>query len=166
MIDILHRFIVPAAFAVLPEKMRSREAMAMLLAIALQESEAAARRQRPRKKGGTPGPARGFWQFEQIGIQGVLEHRLTKNTLQAALAELVYVSTASPAALHAIVEHNDVVAAVFARLNLWPLRPALPTREQGAEGWQQYLRAWRPGAPHPSTWPANFATAWEIVDGA
>lgn len=164
MISVLHRFIVPAALAVLPARMDSPEARAQLLAITLQESKARARRQIV--KGGKLGPARGLWQFERIGIQGVLEHRLTRGILQSALEQLLYKRTLTPTDLHLIVEHNDVVAAVFARLNLWPLRPALPTRGQVEEGWQQYLRAWRPGKPHPATWPGNFAAAWALVDGA
>lgn len=129
----------------------------MLLAIALQESKAGARRQLPK------GPARGFWQFERIGVAYVREHRLTKVILQDALRALKYSPGLPAADLHLIIEHNDVLAAVFARLNLWPLQPALPTREQSDEGWRQYLRAWRPGKPRPETWPENFATAWAIV---
>lgn len=158
MLALLHGYIIPAAYAVLPAPMQSAEATAMLLAIALQESEADARRQLPK------GPARGFWQFEALGVAGVCEHRLTKLMLQDALAVLKYSPVLPAAGLHLIIEHNDVLAAVFARLNLWPLRPALPTREQSDEGWRQYLRAWRPGKPRPQSWPANFATAWALVE--
>lgn len=45
MIDLLHRFLVPAAYAVLPAEMQSARATAFLLAIALQESGARKRRQ-------------------------------------------------------------------------------------------------------------------------
>ena len=69
MIDEVHRFIVPTAFALLPPTMRSDRATAMLLAIGLQESRFLHRRQFHN------GPARGFWMFERGGgITGVLQH--------------------------------------------------------------------------------------------
>lgn len=152
----LHQIVIPAAFALLPE-MASLEAEAMLLAIALQESKAAHRMQ-------VNGPARGFWQFEIAGVKGVLGHQATRDFLLEALDTLSYRRTTTPLMLQHAVEDNDVLACVFARLNLWWLPEPLPGRENPDEGWRQYLAAWRPGKPHPDTWDAYYARAWEMVD--
>ena len=69
-----------------------------------------------------------------------------------------------PAASWQAIEHNDVLACCFARLNLWWLPGALPTRTEPLKGWNQYLKAWRPGEPHPETWPAFFEDAWNRVE--
>ena len=67
--DVVEKAIRPA-LAALPARMRSREAVVMLLAIGLQESLFKYRRQMAN------GPARGFWQFEKMGgVAGVLQHR-------------------------------------------------------------------------------------------
>ena len=69
--DVVEKAIRPA-LAALPARMRSREAVVMLLAIGLQESLFRYRRQMAN------GPARGFWQFEKMGgVAGVLQHRTT-----------------------------------------------------------------------------------------
>lgn len=171
MIDLFLRHLIPAAYAVLPPVMNSPAATAMLLAICLQESKFLHRRQLPRRPGGAFGPARGFPQFEQGtprtrgGITGVMLHPKTREPLGAALTELRYASAIGDAvALHAIVEHNDVVAAVFARLLLWTVPGRLPTRHQTDRGWAQYLAGWRPGDPHPETWHAYYAESWHRVD--
>lgn len=163
MIDHVLTYTLPAAYAVLPPAMASRGASAMLLAIGLQESVFAERRQRP-------GPARGFWQFEGGGgIHGVLTHRATRAIIGEALTDLCY--PAAPhrrtrAALLVAVEHNDVLAAVFARLLLWTLPDPVPAPDQADAAWAQYLAAWNPGQPHPDTWPAYFAEAWTRVIAA
>lgn len=152
------RYVFPAAFALLPGMMRSPEAEAMLLAIGLQESKFMHRHQ-------IGGPARGFWQFEEGGgVAGVLTHPATARHLRFAAEELRYASgIGSGHALHVALEHNDVLACVFARLNLWWLPGALATRDLPQRGWRQYLEAWRPGEPHPQTWNRHFATAWAMV---
>jgi hypothetical protein len=61
------------------------------------------------------------------------------------------------------IEHNDLLACGFARLNLWWLPAALPTRDQVDRAWEQYLEAWRPGKPKPRTWAKHWITAWERV---
>ena len=58
---------LPAAYSLLPAEMESAEATALLLSIGLQESQFTHRRQ-------VGGPARGFYQFELSGVQGVLRH--------------------------------------------------------------------------------------------
>lgn len=161
MIDLFARFIIPAAYSLLPPRMNSPKATAMLLAIAGQESNFVCRKQ------GNSGPARGFWQFEKAGVRGVAQHTSSREHLKAALAGLQYsASVGQVAALHAIVEHNDVLAAVFARLLLWTLPDRLPTRDDPRAGWAQYISAWRPGKPHPETWDHHFTVAWSIVDAA
>ena len=61
------------------------------------------------------------------------------------------------------LETNDVLAGVFARLLLWTDAKPLPAigDEQGA--WAYYLRNWRPGKPHPQTWPGFYRQAVEFV---
>lgn len=166
MLLTLHARIVPAAYDVLPPAMQSDRATAMLLAIALQESKCVHRYQLPRQPGGKPGPARGFWQFEAGGaVKGVLTHPKTQPYARSAMVALCYSRSLTVNEIHALLEHNDVLAAVFARLNLWWLAGALPGRENPQEGWRQYLEAWRPGEPHPETWDGYFTRAWTLVAG-
>lgn len=157
MIDIIGGYVLPAAFAVLPPAMYSREAAALLLAIGLQESGFAARRQ-------LGGPARSFWQFEVAGVRGVLEHSKSAAPIAGALAALRYPAIVDdPATVLAALEHNDVLAACFARCLLWTLPFSLPAPEAAGGGWQLYLEAWRPGKPRFATWNAHYADAWGWV---
>jgi len=156
MLDTLHRYILPAAYQMLPPEMASDAATALLLAIALQESKAAHRRQ-------VRGPARGFWQFELGGLAGVRRHEASAPHLARALAALHYPATLSTADAAAAIEHNDVLAGVYARLLLWTLPDPLPGPDDVEIGWAQYLAAWRPGKPHPEIWPAHVLTAWALV---
>lgn len=158
MIDYVYRFIVPAAYALLPLQMQAPSATALLLAIGLQESEFAARRQ-------YGGPARSFFQFEQGGgVHGVLTHPATKPHLEAALEALCYPEkTWTAPHCYDAIEHNDVLAVIFARLLLWTLPGPMPMRADVEGAWHCYLAAWRPGKPRPEDWPANFAAAWERV---
>lgn len=160
MIELIAAHIIPAAYSVLPAPMQSPKATALLLAIGLQESKFLARRQ------GGNGPARGFWQFERGGgIKGVMTHPQTRGPLATALTELRYADVIGSAVeLHKLVEHNDVVACVFARLLLWTVPGALPTRDEPGFAWAQYLDGWRPGQPHQDTWTNYFVEAWHRVD--
>jgi len=164
MIDQVLRFIVPCAYSVLPKEMHSPKATAELLAICLQESKALHRRQV--LNNGSPGPAAGLWQFERGGgIKGVMTHPKTNGPLATALTELRYASAIGDAVkLHAIVEHNDVVACVFARLLLWTVPGALARRDEPGKGWSQYIEGWRPGKPHRETWTNYYVEAWQRVD--
>ena len=157
-IDYLAQSVIPAASSLLPVAMTSTQATAMLLAIALQESKAAARRQ------GGEGPARGFWQFEVSGVAGVRLHHATQEYVRDVLETLCYAPKSTHRALQLALTDNDVLACVFARLNLWWLPAPLPGPDHQAEGWRQYLEAWRPGKPHPETWPEHFAQAWALVN--
>lgn len=159
MITYLHRYAIPAAYDVLPVPMQSPAATAMLLAIALQESKAIHRRQ-------VKGPARGFWQFEADGgVEGVLKHPATQRNARASLVALCYSKSMTVTDIHAALEHNDALAAVWARLLLWTEPAPLPPRELGmTEAWRQYLNTWRPGTPHPETWAENYDRAWAMVE--
>lgn len=151
----LRAHVLPAAYAVLPIGMDAPGATAMLIAIALQESKCCHRRQ-------IGGPARSFWQFEMGGVRGVMSHKASKAHLANALEALSYAVTDDATAVYMAIEHNDVLAAVCARLLLWTLPAPLPGRDDAETGWQQYLAAWRPGKPHRDTWDAHFAAAWAV----
>lgn len=157
LVVLMHDHIIPAALSLLPARMSSEGAEAMLLAIALQESEMAARVQ------GGGGPAHGFWQFESGGgVQGVLTHPLTRPHLLHACDVLCYRPPTRAAVYDAIVD-NDVLACCVARLLLWTSPETLATRLEPGKGWRQYLSLWRPGKPGPARWPAAFAEGWRVA---
>jgi hypothetical protein len=142
----------------------SVDARRFLLAIALQETRLEYRRQVVKTAAGLveEGPASSFWQFEQGGgCKGVVEHGST-------CARMAKICTAynvqnTPRGLWDAMRYNDVVAAAAARLLVYTLPGKLPTT--AADGWAQYLRAWRPGKPHPATWGAHWDNA-TIATGA
>lgn len=147
--------VFPVAFSMLPEKMDSPAARAQMLAIGFQESLFKHRFQ-------VMGPARGFWQFERGGgVRGVLEHPATRPHLLPILERLIYAPDADKC--YEAIAHNDVLAAVFARLLLWTHPKALPGRNEDDAAWQYYIDTWRPGKPHRGTWDVYNARAWEIV---
>lgn len=155
-------FIFPAAFLLLPGAMDTLEAQAMLLAIGLQESRFTHRHQ-------IGGPAHGWWQFEQRGgVRGVLTHRASAAPLAVVCGALRY-PVRTPGGeladleLYDAIEHNDVLACCVARLLLWTLPDALPSRAEPELAWLQYLDAWRPGKPHRASWEAFYARAWDLV---
>ncbi|HEV8474604.1 MAG TPA: hypothetical protein VGR82_17635 [Methylomirabilota bacterium] len=159
MIDLVHARILPTALELLPREMTSPEAHALLLAIGLQESGFLERRQLD------GGPARGFWQFERGGgTAGVLSHASARPEALRILRELHY--EPAVASVHLALEHNDLLAAVFARLLLWTLPGRLPRRTEPWVAWGQYLKAWKPGAPRRATWAAYYRRAWELTDVA
>jgi hypothetical protein len=61
------------------------------------------------------------------------------------------------------IELDDVLAAGVARLLLYTDPFPLPKPEQSDVAWQYYTRNWRPGKPHPKTWPDCHARAVEEV---
>ena len=156
MIDLVASHVVPAALALLPAAMRSLEASAMLVAIGLQESRFLERHQRP------VGPAKGFWQFERAGLRGVLSNPHTRGLAQEAIRELRYHEPAFTT-LHQALEHNDVLAAVCARLLLWPDPDDLPGADAPELARAIYLRTWQPGRPRPTTWKGLYKEAWDRV---
>ena len=148
----LHRIVIPAALDLLPERMDTPRAEAMMLAIALQESRAVYRRQ-------IRGPARSLFQFEVTGVIGVMAHPATRECIREVLKTMAY--PADPMTVHDAMEHNDILAAVFARLLLWTHAMPLPVTAE--EAWAYYLNLWRPGKPHKTTWDAFWKEAENVV---
>ena len=152
---------VSPALALLPARMDTPGARVVLLAIGLQESRFTHRQQ-------IGGPARGFWQFEKGtrasrgGVWGVFLHMASKGHL-AVLCKARSVAC-DPDAIYGALEYDDVLAAGVARLLLWIDPKALPAIGDADAGWALYLRTWRPGRPHPKTWPALYAQAMAAVE--
>lgn len=133
----------------------SVQAARFQLAIALQESNLNHRRQ-VGTNGEENGPASSFWQFEVGGgCKGVLRHAATSAHM-FALCD-AYGVKPEPTALWEAMRFHDIVAAITARLLIYTLPHKLPETE--AEGWAQYLEAWRPGKPHPERWGQCWAEA-------
>lgn len=155
-LDTIVSVAINPALALLPSAMDTPEARAMLLAIGLQESRFTHRRQ-------IGGPARGFWQFEKGtrasrgGVWGVYLHPASKGHL-AALCKARSVAC-DPDAIYSALEYDDVLAAGVARLLLWTDPKALPAVGDADAAWALYLRTWRPGKPHPHTWPDLYRQA-------
>lgn len=155
MIRLLRDYAIPAALSVLPPAMTSREASALLLAIAQQESGCEYRAQ-------IGGPARGFWMFEQSGgVRGVLNHAKTADLARTIWRTLGYTGQPTPWGCYDAIRHNDVLAGAFARLLLWTLPGRLPTRDEPDCGWRNYIAGWRPGRPRHETWAESWRIGWE-----
>ena len=152
---------ISPALALLPAAMDTQAARVMLLAIGLQESRFTHRQQ-------IGGPARGFWQFEKGtrasrgGVWGVFLHAASKGHL-AALCKARSVAC-DPDAIYPALEYDDVLAAGVARLLLWTDPKALPQIGEADAAWALYQRTWRPGKPHPQTWPALYAQAMAALE--
>lgn len=140
------------------------EARRMVLAIALQES--AGRYRRQVNNAGEPiCPASSYWQFEKGGgCAGVLNHAAVCKAMRQTLKDNDIGATIGE--LWEAMRYHDIVAATAARLLLYTLPNKLPDTMQ--DGWNQYLKAWRPGKPHVETWASNWAAADSVcraVDG-
>ena len=151
---------VHEALRLLPPAMDSKEARVMLYAIGLQESRFTHRAQV--LAGGGKGPARSFWQFERAGgVRGVLRHPASKFWMHSVCnARNV---PAQETSVWLAMETDDVLAAAAARLLLFTDPARLPAVGEQAESWTYYLRNWRPGKPHPRTWPECYETALKAV---
>lgn len=151
--DVIATIIAPAA-KLLPH-MDSPKARMMLLAIGLQESRFEHRRQ-------IKGPARGFWQFESGGgVRGVLMHKTSSyDAAKVCHARGVGSSTKE---VYERLEHDDILACCFARLLLWTDAKPLPMIGDVEGSWDYYERNWRPGKPHPHTWPALYQQAHNLL---
>ena len=151
---------VHEALRLLPPAMDSKEARVMLYAIGLQESRFTHRAQVI--DGGGKGPARGYWQFERGGgVTGVLRHpasRFWANSVCNARN-----IPAQPLNVWLALETDDVLAAALARLLLFTDPARLPAVGEQSESWTYYLRNWRPGKPHPRTWPECYGAALKAV---
>lgn len=130
-----------------------------MLAIALQESNLAHRRQVV-AGGEEAGPASSFWQFEKNGgCLGVLSHPTTALKMTSICNSFNIKPV--PGSLWEAMRYQDIVAACAARLLIYSLPRSLP--ENAEEGWSQYISAWRPGKPHPDRWPDCWRIAGETV---
>ena len=154
---------VHEALRLLPPAMDSKEARVMLYAIGLQESRFTHRAQVI--DGGGKGPARGYWQFERGGgVTGVLRHpasRFWANSVCNARN-----IPAQPLNVWLALETDDVLAAALARLLLFTDPARLPAVGEQATSLRYYLRVWRPGKPHPETWPSCYQAAIGAVTAA
>lgn len=150
-LQTVNRDILDPALKLLPLRMDSYEARTMLLTIGQQESKFLHRRQ---IVDGQPiGPAKSFWQGERGGgmVRGVRTHPATK-----AMAAELYRARGVEATDQAIwdaIETDDVLACALARLLLFTDPKPLPAVHDSGGAWNYYLRTWRPGKPHPQTWP-------------
>ena len=61
----------------------------------------------------------------------------------------------------AAIEHNDILAAGFARLNLWKTPHPMPITEE--DGWRVYVDIWRPGKPDRERWAHAWASGQEVA---
>jgi len=150
------RDIYNPASAALPELIgipRSWQADRLLLTIAGQESGLDHRRQ------AGDGPANSFWQFEPIGVLGVLGHRATAHRAMALCKALRV--PAMVEGIHGAMQWNDTLALGMARLNLWPNPKPLPTSEDAA--WAYYVDVWKPGKPRAETWKQWWEAASQLV---
>jgi hypothetical protein len=146
------------AFTKLP--LSGPAAEVMLLATALQESGL---RDRDQGDDRVNGPALGFWQFERIGVAGVLTHHRSGPKMINILD--FWMLPRDIDALWITIENCDRTATMFARMLLWrhkdPLPDPLP--EGCLDGWESYLDLWRPGKPHADRWEACWAMALNCV---
>lgn len=129
----------------------------MLLTIAMQESGLRHRRQ-------INGPARSYWQFERDGgVHGVFTHKRTAGILSNVCSDLSLQHSVN--SVYADMEYNDTLACVMARLLLYSDERALPKLSASTfdDAWHYYIRNWRPGKPHPDTWPNYWNDALECV---
>ena len=152
----LNSLILPPALSLLGPRYDTPAARAMMIAIAIQESRLQARVQ-------VGGPARSYWQFELGGITGIVTHKASRDALKAVCDALNYEFTA--AAIFTAIKDNDILAAACARLLLFTSPKALPDKSDIMGAWRLYSEElWKPGTPRFSTWAANWAKAWEVVE--
>lgn len=164
-LEEINRIGVNPALALLPTAMDNPAARVLMLAIAMQESKLIYRFQVVQGRPDAKGPARSFWQFEKGGVRGVMLH-LTSRFWAAQLCEKRGVAFTVDA-IHKAIETDDVLAAGFARLLIFTDAARLPAATDEAGGWRLYAqRCWRPGKPHPETWPAYHRAARLFVLGS
>jgi len=133
----------------------TEEARVLLLAYSGQEADFHHRWQVfDRARPTAMGAARGLWQFERGGaVRGVLTHARTR-TMAAVLCRMRGLPATIDAVYNAL-HQDDLLAAAFARLNLWWHPSPLPAVGDVDGAWKLYIDAWRPGA----YWNAGVTTA-------
>ena len=158
---------IKQGLALLPERFTNKAVFRLLVAIGLQESRFTHRYQVVQGKPGAKGPARGFWQFElgsqasRGGVWGVVLHKASRGHLENVCESLGVPFDART--IWQTLETNDKLAAAVARLLILTDPFEIPT-QQGA-AWNLYAqRCWRPGKPHPQTWPDCWKKACDVAD--
>jgi hypothetical protein len=150
----LSQIIVPA-LAELGDGMDSPAARVLMLAIPMQESGLKYRHQ-------VGGPAHGLFQFERGGgVKGVLTNSASQRRARLLCERHGIAPTI--AAVYDAIEHDDVLAAGFARLLLWTLPVALPAIGDEQEAWEQYIAAWRPAPRDADKRRARWAHAYPLA---
>ncbi len=160
-IAYIAKSVIPAALWMLPEKMDSTNARVMLMAIGMQESKFKNRRQIVGYQPLAYGPARGWWMFEQGGIRGVQNHKASSPIINDVLSKMEYATDANTS--HFAVEHNDILACIYARLLLYTDAKPLPYPGNEEDSWTYYVENWRPGKPHKEYWRDNYQAAMQAV---
>lgn len=128
----------------------------LMLAIPGQESNWSHRKQIP------VAYARSFFQFERGGgVAGVLQHPASASRIRNVCAALDIPCDVDT--VYEVMTWNDTLAVAMARLLLWTDPAALPAVGDRAGAWEYYLRCWRPGAPHPATWPIVYGTSMVLT---
>jgi len=149
----LERCVEPG-LALLPGYMTRDEARVMLVAIAGQETNWAARKQLGQ------GTALSYLQFERIGVAEVMQ-KLPHLARQGLDTNDIPVASA-----FAALQYHDPVACAFGRLLLWSDPDPLPAIGEQDAAWEYYLRLWKPGKRRPADWPGNYQKAVGVVKPA
>jgi hypothetical protein len=149
--DFFHLIIAPGSEAV-PMMMNTIPSQVLLMAIAGQESAWQYRIQIP------SGEARSFWQLEQ---QGAIADVMADPNTAMVVSTFCDTYSISPdtATLFDAVAYNDTLAYLIARLALWQDSEPLPKVGDEESAWNYYNAVWRPGDPHPDSWPAIYTQA-------
>ncbi|BCD84279.1 hypothetical protein PSm6_06860 [Pseudomonas solani] len=151
-LDSLRRLVLEPALSLLPDEMNSPEAQLMLLAIALQESDLD---KRPLAEGGP----HSYW---QSGSPDEMVHFVLRCPVTRDLAVAVCDARQVPPVderVRAALEHDDVLAAAFARLLLWTDPARLPAIDEVDAAHDLYMRTWRTPDPRPELWCEHHARA-------
>lgn len=149
---------VDVALRILPPRLTSDEARAMLVAIALQESDLVSRQQ-------IGGPALSYLMWEpgpKSGLPGVLRHHATGSMAARLVSELDY-SALEPEELRQTCVTDGVLSAGLGRLLLFTLPYPLPPRHDVEAAYRQYIDAWRPGKRTPGRWAERYRRAWDTL---
>jgi len=117
------------------------------------------------------GPARGYWQFETIGVLGVLQDKATKTFAELACkaAGIAYKGTttaefkATATLVYSALAGNGNLATAFARMLLWCDPSPLPAVGDESTGWDYYDANWQPGAPSTTRWSTVYPQALAAV---
>lgn len=151
--------VLPAAYAVLPEELRTQQAARMILAIGAQSSRFKSRRLMSKSA------RRGYWLLEADHVGEVLRFTKGRGPLLAAGAALGYgLLMMEELEIRAALEHNDVLGAIVARCMLPPHLEAL---DSAGSAWMAYRSIWRPrgAAAELGAWEAHYAAAGAAVEG-